>query len=1446
MNEQNNTIQHPLSDASNALLQQIIGNSEYSICSLDTNYRYTFYNQKHFDAMKSLYGVEIKLGMIIFDYQTIEADRLRVKINIDRALKGEIVFDEWKQGDEARGGLYFSTQIKPLKDSLGSIIGAVSYSREITGLKMVVAELEENKDKFQHVFEFSPIGISLTRVDGTMELNNAFCDILGYSQDELKTKKMQEVTHPDDVQKSLDIIQSLINGEITKARFEKRYIHRNGSVVWADLSTTLQIDKEGKPQFFITSINNITEYKRIQNALEKSEASFRNTLDSMLEGCMVIGFDWTYRYVNEGAARHGRKKRDEILGQSILELYPGVEQTEIFARYNECMTKRTSQQFESSFTFNDGTLCWYEFRVLPIPEGIFVFSIDITERKRTESEREQFFKFFNLSSDIMVIADPNGAFKQINPTTLKLLGYSETELISKPFIDFVHQDDKQSTLDEMAKQIQIGSSFDFENRYVCKDGTFRWLSWRAYYNKNEGITYATARDITERKVADEALRTASSYNRRLIEASIDPLVTIGADGKITDVNEATETVTGVSRGKLIGDNFSEYFTEPERANEGYLQVLKKGAVRDYPLTIRHASGKTTDVLYNATVYKNEKDDIQGVFAAARDITERKVAEEALRTASSYNRRLIEASIDPFVTIGADGKITDVNEATEIVTGVSRGKLIGDNFSKYFTEPERANEGYLQVLKKGVVRDYPLTIRHVSGNTTDVLYNATVYKNEKGEIQGVFAAARDITDIKQAEAEIRKINRIYAVISQINQMIIRANDQNELFEEACRIAIQYGNFRLAWVGLINESDQTVRPTTWYGEEQGYLTSIKNISLSNTPLGHGPTGIAIREGKYSVCNDIANELRMAPWCAEALKRGYCSSIALPIITNGKTIGAFTIYTGEPFFFNDQEIRLLEEITDDIRYALEKFYVDTQRKKAEQALIESENRFRCLSESSLAGIYIVKEGRLTYANPALAKIFGYTIDELIEADPLIIIHPDDRALVTENLRRRFSGEIEALHYEFRGLCKNGKTIFIEVLGTRVTLNGSIAIIGNLIDITERKRIEKEYKELEQTLIQSQKLESIGTLAGGIAHDFNNILSIILGHSSLIKIVKRSPEALQESLDVIDNAVKRGSDLVKQILTFARKSETVLGPLSINTMVKEHVKMLSETFPKIIIISLNLDKSSPSIIADPTQIYQVLMNLCVNARDAMPNGGTLTIRTELYSKNIVSKQFSEVSAEHYLCLSISDTGIGMDEATRKRIFDPFFTTKEKGKGTGLGLAVVYGIIKSHEGHIDVISQPGKGTTFNMYFPIPKNTENNDLVHHHNEENIPGGTETILLIEDETGLREMIKVFLEMNGYKVITAIDGEEALLKFSQHKDSIDIIFSDMGLPKITGEQMYFTIKRLYKNTKCIFASGFIEPNVRTELLKAGVKDILLKPYKPTDVLKALRKALDNLNE
>jgi two-component system cell cycle sensor histidine kinase/response regulator CckA len=392
-----------------------------------------------------------------------------------------------------------------------------------------------------------------------------------------------------------------------------------------------------------------------------------------------------------------------------------------------------------------------------------------------------------------------------------------------------------------------------------------------------------------------------------------------------------------------------------------------------------------------------------------------------------------------------------------------------------------------------------------------------------------------------------------------------------------------------------------------------------------------------------------------------------------------------------------------------------------------------------------------------------------------------------------------------------------------------------GMIRDVTKERQLERQF-------IQAQKMESIGTLAGGIAHDFNNILGIILGHMSLLERTRHDEDQFMESLGSISKAVERGASLVRQILTFARQSDTRFEPVSINSAIKELVKMLEETFPKTITLSLKLDKTIPIVSMDPTQLHQTLLNLCVNARDAMSGRGVLTIATQLAKRQTVAARFPQAKANHYVQVNVTDTGVGMDEKTKRRVFEPFFTTKEEGKGTGLGLAVVYGVLQAHDGFVDVESEPGAGATFQLFFPVPEGILASARKQASATEEIPRGTETILVAEDEEVLRKLLIKILQMHGYTVLAAKDGDEAITLFGEHEHEIALVLSDMGLPKRSGWDAIRMMQEKRPDLRALLASGHLDPGQKSEILKLGIKRFINKPYRVEEILKAIRETLD----
>jgi PAS domain S-box-containing protein len=388
-------------------------------------------------------------------------------------------------------------------------------------------------------------------------------------------------------------------------------------------------------------------------------------------------------------------------------------------------------------------------------------------------------------------------------------------------------------------------------------------------------------------------------------------------------------------------------------------------------------------------------------------------------------------------------------------------------------------------------------------------------------------------------------------------------------------------------------------------------------------------------------------------------------------------------------------------------------------------------------------------------------------------------------------------------------------------------------------------EREKLQVQLLQAQKMESLGVLASGIAHDFNNILNIIQGYAALLSNRPADEAQTSESLKVINETIQRGSGIVQQLLTLARKTESRLEPTDANHLLEGLIKLLKETFPKTIELETKQAPELPAVLADPNQISQALLNLCVNARDAMPSGGRLTLTTELVDSAQL-KDGGEEKSGRYVNIEVKDTGMGMDAAMKSRIFEPFFTTKNTGQGTGLGLSVVYGIVKNHNGLISVESKPESGTSFRLYFPVAQSLERpaTDEIAETSCETTerPNGHGTILLVEDEKNMLDLLEKTLGRQGYQVLAAADGEKALNIYRRSKEAIDVVMLDLGLPKVAGGDVLLKIKNENPDVKVVIASGYLEPKLKSEIDRAGVKHFLSKPYKPDEVVRTLQSLIE----
>jgi PAS domain S-box-containing protein len=533
---------------------------------------------------------------------------------------------------------------------------------------------------------------------------------------------------------------------------------------------------------------------------------------------------------------------------------------------------------------------------------------------------------------------------------------------------------------------------------------------------------------------------------------------------------------------------------------------------------------------------------------------------------------------------------------------------------------------------------------------------------------------------------------------------------------------------------------------------------------------------------------------------------------------------------FYFMRKKIEL-EKFNEQLQQEI------AEREKAEAALLESEVKFRSIFEQATDGIMIADADtkKQIEANKAMCIMLGYTRDELLGLS-VDDIHPKEHLpAIRKSFEKQLRGEIRLMS-EVPMLRKDGSIFYADINAAPVTLGGRQCLCGIFRDITDQQK-------LEDQLRQAQKMESIGTLAGGIAHDFNNILAAIIGYGHIVLMKMAEDDPQRVNIEHMLEGGDRAAQLTQSLLLFSRKQISDRKPVDLNEIIRTVDKFLKRVIGEDVECRASLFDEALPILGDAHQIEQLLMNLATNARDAMSTGGIFTIATEqVWLDDTFITLYGYGKPGIYGLITISDTGKGMDAVTREHIFEPFFTTKEVGKGTGLGLAMVYGIIKQHEGFINVYSEPGRGTSFKIYLPLISAgvEEEKKPV----EEHARGGTETILLAEDDETLRTMTRAILEEVGYTVIAAVDGQDVVNKFKENKERIKLLLFDIIMPKKTGKEAYDEIRAIQPDIKILFQSGYAPDLVRQKLLLEGKMPVVFKPVTPMMLLKQVRSVLDQV--
>jgi len=691
-------------------------------------------------------------------------------------------------------------------------------------------------------------------------------------------------------------------------------------------------------------------------------------------------------------------------------------------------------------------------------------------------------------------------------------------------------------------------------------------------------------------------------------------------------------------------------------------------------------------------------------------------------------------------------------------------------------------------------------------------------------------------VKRRQQSLRRVNSALKVLSDCNHILIRATDEQELMRDICRTIVDVGGYMLAWVGISERGEEKiVRPVAFWGEDKGYLASLK-VSWADVDSGRGPTGIAMRNRKTVVVKDIKSDPRWEFWREKAIRHGFASSISLPLIAESEPIGALVILARDTGAFNNQAVFLLEGLAENLAYGIATIRMNSERMKVRQ----ERKLLASVLEQANEGIMIFDgEGIIKYVNPAINKIAGHDQGE--------ILGRNIRELQADGEKQKFYEVIwDTIN---KGENRFGNFVFSGVNSDRVEINATIWAVSEESGTSSYAMLIRDVSrevQLERQLRLAQKMEAIATLAGGIAHDFNNNLASIITCAEMARDDTVEGTPMRELLDVVLRAGYRGRNLVKQILTISCQEEQERQPVYVDQVVDECLQLLRASFPKSIEIQLNFAEDLGLVLADPTQIHQIIVNLCTNAAHSMrEKGGVLEINLNNIDLDADAAQIhQDLHAGQYLRLTVRDTGNGMSRDIIERIFDPFFTTKGKAEGTGLGLSVIHGIVKNHHGAITVSSVPGHGSTFHVYLPRIDNARK--VVLAEAPSRTPQGHEHILFVDDEEDVAFGCQRMLARLGYQVTVANSGPMALELFRSDPDQFDMVFTDLTMPNMTGKELAKEISVIKPGLPIILCTGLgaKSPNGMTsdDLRKFGIREMIQKPLSKGEMARTIRRVLN----
>ncbi len=1395
------------------------------------------------------------------------------------------------------------------------------FVQDISEKKQAERELRRSEERLRTTLDSIGDAVIATDTDGrVIRMNPVAEELTGWPFTEAKGQRLEEVFNIVNAKtrESVEnpVVRVIRSGRIVGLANHTLLLSRDGSEYQIADSAAPIRDTNGELHGVVMVFRDVTEDYRLRDQLEANEAFLNDVFNSIQDGVSILDNDMNIIRVNK-MMNTWYKKHFPLEGKKCYTTYHHIDQP-----CEDCPSIRCRESGKTESNVVRGMpgseIEWVELFSYPIKDketdrvvGVVEFVHNITNQRRAEDELSRIFK---MSLDMICIADLDTTnFLKINPAFTRILGYDENELLNHPFIEFIHPDDVQTTLETMEQKLKSGEDVvDFSNRYRCKDGSYRMLRWVSHPDIVRGVMYASAHDITDFIERQEAIERSETKFRSIIESTPLGIHLFYLDDKgiirFEDCNSAAKKILGFDHADLIGLPIDEAvpMLKKNPLMEKYYRTITEGVSMEFENEFIDYNQKKH--IFSVNAFQTEPLKMAVVF---QDITEKKKAEADLRESEDRFRSITEQISDMIYLTDERGIIKYVSPASVLIFNMEPEEMIGHPFTDFLAPEsiEVAVSSFKESMSGGVSSEnLELNMRRKGGTIflgelTGKLYQHSVTKGNIGVI-------RDISDRKKAEQSLRESEELFRTLynNLPGGMVLIDEDYRivNVNKRTCEIT---GYTRDELVGQLCDiicpkgSISKKCPIWEVGQEgfEGMDTFIKCKDQTFNPILKNARRVMVngKEHILEVFQDIREQKEIEGALRESETRMRSIFRAAPVgigisseriiqtvndrfeeitgYTRAEIVGKNTrfLYASEHDYRKSNEMgqvlirsegigtvetRFLHKDNRIIDVLLgiaplnpenlsmgETFTIldITDRKKAEaeirlQALVLSQIR-DCVTVTDLTG-------KITYVNEAQSKEMGRPREDFIGSSVRQFSENTEKGISQEEIISKTleDGNWEGRVYNYNS---DGKEV---IMDTRTQLvydesGKKFAMCGIATDITERLELEREREKLQEQYYQAMKLESIGRLAGGVAHDLNNLLTPVLGYGELLMLEEFPDIETRESVRQIVNAATRAKDLVSQLLAFSRKQTLRFELVDVNSLVKRFEKLLRMTIREDIKMDIQLSDQALFAEGDIGQLEQVVMNLAVNAQDAMPHGGRLSISTSQVSlEEPYITAHEPIDSGKYIVLSVSDSGHGMDKETQKQIFEPFFTTKNKHKGTGLGLATVYGIVKQHEGGIMVRSEMDKGTTFEVYLPLARGSveilEDDSSPASHSF----GGAETILLVEDDEQVLKLAESILKHHGYIVIKASNGVKALEKLSMIENKIDLLVTDVVMPEMNGKQLYDEVIERIPDIRVLFMSGYTDDVIATRgILDSGLHYIQ-KPFTVQSLAARVREALDEHSE